>query len=625
MLNRYPLWVYLLVVAVLLTGAVLALPNLYGEDPAVQISADQRGVEVDEALAARAGEALQGAGLAPVATERTENRLLVRFGGTEEQLRAQEVLREALGGAYVVALNLAPATPGWLEVLGVLPMYLGLDLRGGVHFLLEVDMPAAVRQAEERYVNDLRTLLRNEKLRYRAVTLREDGAILVSFAEPEVRTQAYDLMRRHFDDLVVTEEAAGGDYALAARLSEVAVRELKRFALQQNLTTLRNRVNELGVAEPVIQQQGEGRIVVQLPGVQDTARAKEILGATATLEFRMVDEEHVSPKDMEDAEAGRPPINSRLYRDREGRPILLDRRVIITGDHITGAASGIEQQSGTPAVFITLDARGAGIMADRTKDRVGKRMAVVFIENKVETRRGAEGEPVRVKRTVEEVINVAVIRERLAKRFQISGLDSSEEARDLALLLRAGALAAPMEIVEERVVGPSLGADNVRQGFLASVVGLLLSFLFMALYYRLFGLVAGVALLLNVVLVVAVMSMLQATLTLPGIAGIVLSVGMAVDANVLIYERVREELRAGNTPQAAIHAGYERAFTTILDSNVTTIIAALALFGLGSGPIRGFAVTLIIGIVTSMFTAIVGTRAVINLVYGGRRVPALSI
>jgi preprotein translocase subunit SecD len=339
----------------------------------------------------------------------------------------------------------------------------------------------------------------------------------------------------------------------------------------------------------------------------------------------MVDEEHVSPKDIEDAEAGRPPVSSRLYRDREGRGILLDRRVIITGDHITGAASGIEQQSGTPAVFITLDARGAGIMAERTKDRVGKRMAVVFIENKVETRRGADGEPVRVKRTVEEVINVAVIRERLAKRFQISGLDSSEEARDLALLLRAGALAAPMEIVEERVVGPSLGADNVRQGFLASVVGLLLSLLFMVVYYRFFGVVAGLALLLNVVLVVAVMSMLQATLTLPGIAGIVLSVGMAVDANVLIYERIREELRAGNSPQAAIHAGYERAFTTILDSNVTTIIAALALFGLGSGPIRGFAVTLIIGIATSMFTAIVGTRAVINLVYGGRRVPALSI
>jgi preprotein translocase subunit SecD len=486
-------------------------------------------------------------------------------------------------------------------------------------------MPAAVRQADERYMNDARSLLREEKVRYKAVTRREDGGFTVSFADAQARDRAEELLRRAFGDLTVAQEEAGGDFLLALRLTENAVREIKRFALHQNLTTLRNRVNELGVAEPVIQQQGESRIVVQLPGVQDTARAKEILGATATLEFRMVDEEHAGPKDIEEALAGRVPVNARLYRERDGRPILLDKRVIITGDYITDAASGIEQQSGTPAVFITLDGRGAGIMSDRSKDNVGKRMAVVFIENKTETRRGPDGEPVRVKRTVEEVINVAVIRERLGKRFQISGLDSPEEARNLALLLRAGALAAPMEIAEERTVGPSLGADNVRQGFLASVTGLLLSFLFMVTYYRLFGLVAGMALLFNVVLTLAIMSMLQATLTLPGIAGIVLSVGMAVDANVLIYERVREELRNGSTPQAAIHAGYERAFGTILDSNVTTIIAAIALFGLGSGPIKGFAVTLIIGIATSMFTAIIGTRAVINLVYGGRRVAALSI
>jgi preprotein translocase subunit SecD len=624
MLNRYPLWIYLMIVAVLLVGAVYALPNVYGEDPAIQISAE-RGAQIDAALEARVKDVARGAGIEPIAAERSEGRLLVRFSGTEEQLKAQELVRSALGDAYVVALNLAPSTPGWLEALGAIPMYLGLDLRGGVHFLLEVDMPGALRQAEDRYVNDLRPLLRDEKVRYKSVSRRDDGAIVATFTEAEARAKAYDLVRRAFGDLVVSEEQAGGELALVMRLSEPAVRELKRFALHQNLTTLRNRVNELGVAEPVIQQQGESRIVVQLPGVQDTARAKEILGATATLEFRMVDEEHTSPKDLEDAAAGRAPVSSRLYRDREGRPILLDKRVIITGDHITDAASGIEQQTGTPAVFITLDGRGAGIMADRTRDNVGKRMAVVFIENKVDTRRGADGETVRVKRTVEEVINVAVIRERLAKRFQISGLDSSEEARDLALLLRAGALAAPMEIAEERTVGPSLGADNVRQGFLASITGLALSFAFMAIYYRLFGFVAGIALLLNVVLVVAIMSVLQATLTLPGIAGIVLSVGMAVDANVLIYERIREELRNGNTPQAAIHAGYERAFTTILDSNVTTIIAALALFGLGSGPIRGFAVTLIIGIATSMFTAIIGTRSVINLIYGGRRVAALSV
>jgi preprotein translocase subunit SecD len=619
-LNRYPLWKYLLVLLVALVGALYALPNVYGEDPSIQVSA-LRGGKVDQALETRVQEALRQASLTPAAVELEEGRLLVRFRDTEVQLKAQEVVRQALGDAYVVALNLAPATPGWLQALGAQPMYLGLDLRGGVHFLLEVDMPAAVRQAEERYVNDLRQLMRNEKLRYKTVSLAEGGVILVAFAETDTRDKADDLIRRNFPDLLPTRAERGGEQLLELRLAEPAVKELKKFALQQNLTTLRNRVNELGVAEPVIQQQGEGRIVVQLPGVQDTARAKEILGATATLEFRLADDEH----DVREAVEGRVPAASKLYHDREGRPVLLDKRVIITGDYITNAASGIEQQTGTPAVFITLDGRGAGIMTDRTKDNVGRRMAVVFIENKVETRRSESGEPVRVKRTTEEVINVAVIRERLGKRFQISGLDSSEEARNLALLLRAGALAAPMEIVEERTVGPSLGQENIEQGFKASVLGLALSFTFMAVYYRLFGVIAGLALLLNLVITIAVMSMLQATLTLPGIAGMVLSVGMAVDANVLIYERVREELRAGNTPQAAIHAGYERAFTTILDSNVTTIIAALALFGLGSGPIRGFAVTLIIGIATSMFTAIVGTRAVINLVYGGRRVPALSI
>lgn len=620
MLNRYPLWKYLLVLLVALVATLYALPNVYGEDPSIQVSA-LRGGKVDEALQARVQEALRQANVTPASVELEEGRLLARFRDTEVQLKAQEVVREALGDAYVVALNLAPATPAWLQALGAQPMYLGLDLRGGVHFLLEVDMPAAVRQAEERYGNDLRQLMRNEKLRYKTVSLADGGVILVAFADTDTRQKAEDLIRRNFPDLLSVKVERGGEQLLELRLAEPAVKELKKFALQQNLTTLRNRVNELGVAEPVIQQQGEGRIVVQLPGVQDTARAKEILGATATLEFRLADDEH----DVRDAVEGRVPAASKLYRDREGRPVLLDKRVIITGDYITNAASGIEQQSGTPAVFITLDGRGAGIMTDRTKDNVGRRMAVVFIENKVETRRGEGGEPVRVKRTTEEVINVAVIRERLGKRFQISGLDSPEEARNLALLLRAGALAAPMEIVEERTVGPSLGQENIEQGFKASVLGLALSFTFMAVYYRLFGVIAGVALLLNLVITVAVMSMLQATLTLPGIAGMVLSVGMAVDANVLIYERVREELRAGNTPQAAIHAGYERAFGTIADSNVTTLIAALALFGVGSGPIRGFAVTLAIGIVSSMFTAIVGTRAAINLIYGGRRVAALAI
>jgi len=618
-MNQYPLWKYLLILVAIVVGGVFALPNIFGEDPALQISAG-RGATMDQALEARLVETLKGSNLAPKATELEGGRLLLRFSDTDKQLAAQERVRETLGPRYVVALNLAPATPGWLTDLGALPMYLGLDLRGGVHFLLEVDMEAAVRQAEERYVGDLRSLFRNEKLRYQSVSRTPDKGIVVSFKDLQTRDKAYDLVRRSFNDLAVQEEEAGGDYLLTAKMTEAAARELRRFALQQNITTLRNRVNELGVAEPVIQQEGEDRIVVQLPGVQDTARAKEILGATATLEFRLVDEEH----DVQDALDGRVPVGSRLYRDREGRPILLQKRVIITGDYITDAASGIEQRSGSPAVFITLDGRGARIMSDRTRDNVGKRMAVVFIENKVETRR-VDDETVRVKRTIEEVINVAVIREQLGKRFQITGLDSTEEARNLALLLRAGALAAPIEIVEERTIGPSLGQENIDQGFLSVVIGMLLVLVFMAVYYRGFGLVADLALALNLVLIVAVLSMLQATLTLPGIAGIVLTVGMAVDANVLIFERIREELRSGNTPQASIHAGYEKAFSTIADANLTTLIAAVVLFGFGTGPIKGFAITLSIGIVTSMFTAIMGTRAVVNLIYGGRRISSLSI
>ncbi len=403
-------------------------------------------------------------------------------------------------------------------------------------------------------------------------------------------------------------------------LTERAVRTLREFALQQNITTLRNRVNELGVAEPVIQQQGQTRIVVQLPGVQDTARAKEILGATATLEFRAVDEGH----DVQDALDGRVPVGSRLYRTREGQPVLLKKQVIITGDYITNAASTIDQRSGSPAVSIRLDGRGGRIMGNHTKENVGRRMAVVFIENKVETRR-VDGELVRIKRTIEEVINIAVIRDRFSSNFQITGLDNTEEAANLALLLRAGALAAPIEIVEERTVGPSLGQENIDQGFQSVVIGLILVLVFMAVYYRVFGLVADLALIMNLVLIVAVLSLFQATLTLPGIAGIVLTVGMAVDANVLIFERIREELRSGNTPQASIHSGYEKAFSTIADANITTLIAAVVLFGFGTGPIKGFAITLSIGIVTSMFTAIMGTRAVINLIYGGRRVAALAI
>ena len=617
--NRYPLWKHLLIAAVLVVGVAFALPNVFGEDPAVQISGE-RGVSLDSALAARVAGVLEAAGVPARSVALEEGRLLARFGDTEIQLKAQDLLRADLGPGYIVALNLAPATPRWLAAVGLLPMYLGLDLRGGVHFLMEVDMPAAVAQAEERYTGDVRGLLREARVRYRSVGREPGGGILVRLGTVEAREEAARRIGREFPDLTVTEEDLGDDFRLRLALAEEAAQATQEFALQQNVTTLRNRVNELGVAEPVIQRQGDNRIVVQLPGVQDTARAKDILGATATLELRMVDEEHA----VSDALAGRVPAGSRLYRERNGRPVLLYRQLMLTGDSIIDAASGIDQQTGSPAVFITLDGKGARIFSERTKDKIGRSMAVVFIENKTDIRR-VDGRDVRSRRTIEEVINIAVIRDRLGKRFQITGLDTTSEARDLALLLRAGALAAPVEIIEERTVGPSLGQDNIDQGLRSVIIGFCLVLAFMAFWYRGFGLVANLALAANLVLIVAVLSMLQATLTLPGIAGIVLTVGMAVDANVLIFERIREELRNLNTPQASIQAGYQKAFSTILDANITTLIAAVVLFGFGTGPIKGFAITLSIGIVTSMFTAIMGTRAVVGLAYGGRRVAALSI
>jgi len=549
-----------------------------------------------------------------------DNRLLVRFPDTEIQLAAADRLQQLLGDRFVVALNLASAEPAWLQAVNAQPMYLGLDLRGGVHFLMEVDMDAAVAQAEERYVEELRSLLRSERLHYITIG-RKNGEIVARFRDATQRDAALALVEKEYRDLQIASRDMADGADIAMTLAEDEQREIRTFALQQNITTLRNRVNELGVAEPVIQQQGESRIVVQLPGVQDTARAKEILGATATLEFRLVDEQH----DVRDAvTSGRVPAGAVLYYDREGQPVLLQRRVMLTGDYITDAASGFDRDSGGAAVFITLDSKGARLMTHGTRDNVGKVMAVVFIENKVQTEI-VDGEVRKIKEQVKEVINVARIREQLGKRFQITGLDNSDEARNLALLLRAGALAAPIEIIEERTVGPSLGKDNIEQGFQSVVIGFCLVLLFMAIYYRVFGLFANVALTFNLVLLVALLSMLQATLTMPGIAGIVLTVGMAVDANVLIFERIREELRAGNSPQASIHSGFEKAFSTIADANVTTLIAAVVLFSFGTGPVKGFAVTLSIGILTSMFTAIMGTRALVNLVYGGRRQAHLSI
>jgi len=618
-MNQYPTWKYLLIVAVLAIGLFFALPNLYGSNPAVQVKAD-RDAPIDEILEGRVVGGLISQGLEPLRVERTDNGLLLRFADENIQLKAREQIADELGSQYVVALNLAPATPAWLERLGALPMYLGLDLRGGVHFLMQVDMEGAVRQAEQRYAADLRQMLREEKIRYAGISRRDSGGVLLGFRDQETRQSAYDLIRRDLVDLTVNERDNADRPALLVTLNERAVADVKRFALQQNITTLRNRVNELGVAEPVIQQQGSDRIVVQLPGVQDTAKAKEILGATATLEFRMVDTEH----SVQEALAGRVPATARLYKESDGAPILLKRSVMLSGDYITDASSGIDQQSGTPAVFITLDGKGASIFSTRTRDKIGRPMATVFMENKSETLL-VDGQEVKRTITEETVINVATIRDQLGKRFQITGLDTTEEARDLALLLRAGALAAPVEIIEERTVGPSLGKENIEQGFRSVIIGFILVLIFMVVYYRVFGLVANLALTFNLVMIVAVLSMLQATLTLPGIAGIVLTTGMAVDANVLIFERIREEIRNGNTPQASIEAGYQKAFSTIADANITTLIAAIVLFGFGTGPIKGFAITLSIGIATSMFTAIMGTRAVINLYYGGRRVPKLQI
>jgi preprotein translocase subunit SecD len=618
-MNQYPAWKYLLIVVVLVVGLFFALPNIYGNNPAVQIKAD-RDAPIDQILEGRLVDGLKSLDMAAFRVERDDRSLLLRFTDENIQLKARDYIAGELGSQYVVALNLAPATPEWLANLGALPMYLGLDLRGGVHFLMEVDMEGAVRLAEQRYAGDLRQMLREEKIRYAGITRRDNGGVRLRFRDDDTRQQAYDLIRRELPELDVTEREDAQKPELLIRLNQRAVDEVMRFALQQNITTLRNRVNELGVAEPVIQQQGDNRIVVQLPGVQDTAKAKEILGATATLEFRMVDTEH----SVQEALSGRVPATARLYRESDGSPVLLKRSVMLSGDYITDASSGLDSQSGTPAVFITLDGKGASLFSKRTRDKIGRPMATVFIENKTETL-VINGEKVKKSTTEEIVINIATIRDQLGKRFQITGLGTTEEARDLALLLRAGALAAPIEIVEERTVGPSLGKENIEQGFRSVIIGFVLVLVFMGVYYRVFGLVANLALTFNLVMIVSVLSMLQATLTLPGIAGIVLTTGMAVDANVLIFERIREEIRNGNTPQASIEAGYKKAFSTIADANITTLIAAVVLFGFGTGPIKGFAITLSIGIATSMFTAIMGTRAVINLYYGGRRVKKLQI
>jgi preprotein translocase subunit SecD len=622
-MNQYPLWKYILVGGILFICTLFALPNLFGEDPAVQISPVYgRDIKLDSTFQSSVEAKLKDANLTASRIDMTPDQLLVRFSDTETQLKAYSILKESLHG-YVVAQNLASATPRWLTALGAQPMYLGLDLRGGVHFLMQVDMETAIKQDEEQLVEDLRTVLREKKLHYKGLNRLAEatGGVRVSFADVATRDQARPIVAKEYPDLVIKDRDTVDDFGLYLTFNEKNLVERRKKALEQNITTLRNRVNELGVAEPIIQQQGQDRIVVQLPGVQDTARAKEILGATATLEFRLVDG---TPDQWQDAQRNNKiPVNSRLYKQRDGSPILLKRSVIVTGDQINDAASALDQRSGRPSVSVVLDNKGAKRMNDTTRENIQKPMSVVFIEYRSD-KQIVDGKEVKTRKKVEEVINVATIQEQFGKNFQITGLTSGE-ARNLSLLLRAGALKAPMEIVEERTIGPSLGKENIRQGFLSALVGFVVVMIFMVMRYSTFGMVANIALFTNMIILISLLSMLQATLTLPGIAGIVLTMGMAVDANVLIYERIREELHIGNSPQASIHAGFEKAFSTIADSNVTTMIAGIVLFSFGTGPIKGFAVTLSLGILSSMFTAIMVSRAVINYKWGGKRLTSLPV
>ncbi len=628
MLNHYPWWKWVVIALVIAPGLFFALPNLFGDDPGIQVRGT-RGFAIDSGDFSSVQALLEDRGIAIKGATLENSGMRLRFGTPETQLKARDLLQKEFGDRFTVALTLVPDTPSWLTGLAAKPMYLGLDLRGGVHFLMEVDMASVIHRAEERYVSDIRTTLREEKIRYKIVRRAPGGGIEVQLRDESQIKDARKAIDKGLPGLVLEEGSRESQTVLLIRLTESEIKELSEFALEQNITALRNRIDELGVAEPMVQRQGDRRIVVQLPGVQDTARAKRILGRTATLETMLVDEDH----NIEVALAGKVPPGSRLYRFRDGRPILLKNRVLYSGDNIIDAAASIDSLSGGPVVSISLDAMGARINQRVTGENINKRMAVVYIEIRSRLKTDAEGSPifddegnaVRIKERIEEVITAPVIRDQLGKRFQIEGLDSVVEARDLALLLRAGSLAAPVEIIEERTVGPSLGQSNINRGFQSVMIGLILVLVFMAIYYRIFGLLANLALTLNLALLIAVLSLLQATLTLPGVAGIVLTVGMAVDANVLIFERIREELRNGNSPQASIHSGYEKAFSTILDANVTTLIAALVLFNFGTGPIKGFAITLSIGIVTSLFTAIFFTRGLVNLIYGRRRLDRLRI
>ena len=602
-MNRYTPWQYILIAAALVVGLLYTIPNFFGEVPAVQVQPQRAALKSDSALMGRVEDILRKGGIAPTGVFLDATSVKARFADTDTQLKAKDALQSQLGEDYVVALNLLSNSPRWLASIGALPMYLGLDLRGGVHFLLQVDMKAALAKKMEATLNDVRGYLREKRIAYSGVS-RDGQAITVRFRDQAAREKGLQEMARSMPDLDLKTADDAGEFRIIATLKPEAQKKTQDFSLQQNITTLRNRVNELGVAEPIIQQQGADRVVVQLPGVQDTAKAKDILGRTATLEVRMVDDEASNnPAVIQAALAGQVPFNAELYVERGGAPLLVRKQVVLTGDRINDAQPGFDNQTGEPAVHINLDGTGARIFHQVTRENVGKRMAILLFEK-------GKG----------EVVTAPVIRSEIpGGRVQISGRMTTQEAHDVALLLRAGALAAPMEIIEERTVGPSLGAENIRIGFQSTWYGFIAIAVFMIAYYALVGVFSIIALTANVLFLIALLSMLQATLTLPGMAGIALTIGMAIDANVLINERIREELRNGNSPQAAINAGYDRAWGTILDSNLTTLIAGLFLFLLGSGPVKGFAVVLCLGILTSQFSSVMVSRAMVNLYYGSRR------
>ena len=616
MLNRYPLWKNLMVIFLVAIGILYALPNLYGEDPAVQISGT-RGQEANSSVLSEVQTVLKENNLATKSIVLENGSILVRFNNTDNQLLAKDKITEKLGNNYSIALNLAPATPKWLSSIGGNPMKWGLDLRGGVRFLMEVDMNSALTKRQEQLQDSLRAELRKEKYQYSAIKSAENFSTIVSLVNPEQLSDVQRYLRKQHPTLDIR---AISDNTLSLALSDAALNEARESAIEQNLSILRKRVTELGVAEAVIQRQGAERIVVELPGVQDTARAKEILGATATLEFRLVN----GNANLEAAARGMVTSDSEVKYDRNNRPIVLYKRAVLGGEHITNASSGVDQNTSRPQVSVTLDSEGGEIMSQTTRANIQKPMATLYVEYKDSGKKDENGKTILQKH--EEVINVATIQGRFGSQFQITGIDSPAEAQNLAVLLRSGALIAPIQIVEERTIGPSLGAQNVEQGLQASFWGLMIVVAFMVIYYRKFGLIANVALIANIVLLVGLMSLLPgATLTMPGIAGIVLAVGMSVDANVLIFERIKEEIRNGRPVQQAISEGYSGAFSSIFDANLTTILTAVALYAVGTGPIKGFAITLSLGIAISMFTAITGTRAIVNFLYGGKRIDKLSI